>query len=338
MKAVSVIMPVYNAGVYLAPAIESVLQQTLLDFELILIDDGSKDGSSIVCDEYSKKDHRVITIHQENIGLCGARNRGMEIACGEYLSFIDHDDLYGNTLLEENYNLAKEHNADVVKYGYMEQSIVKTQQTIWSCHLNNTMDIATIKKTELKKNYEKLCKANVLIFIWDALFKTSFIREQKIIFDTSFRHGHEDRVFCMQAYPYINCLVINANVYYTHRTYAASTSNVFSKDVVYDTEKLIEYEKNLVEILGLNLVYWEQKKILYIDMILKWLKHRNSTFSKKEIFAVLKKIKDVYIESNQVLIQIDCKRKLSMYIWLLKNNYIKILVTVLIFERNLKKV
>lgn len=338
MKAVSVIMPVYNAGAYLAPAIESVLQQTLQDFELILIDDGSKDGSSMVCDEYSKKDHRVITIHQQNIGLCGARNRGIGIACGEYLSFIDHDDLYGNTLLEDNYRLAKKHNADVVKYGYIEQSIVTTQQMVWSCQLDNTMDIAAIKKTELRKHYEKLSKDNVLTFIWDALFKTSFIKEQKIMFDTSFRHGHEDRVFCMQVYPYINCLLVNANVYYTHMTYATSTSNVFSKELVYDTGKLIEYEKNLVKTLGLNVVYWQQKKILYIDMILKWLKHRNSTFSKEEIFAVLQKIKELYIVDNHVIKRAECKMKFYMYIWLLKNNYIKILANILIVERNLKRI
>lgn len=117
MPAISVIMPVYNSENYLRSAIDSVLNQTFRDFELILIDDGSKDGSGAICDEYGDKDSRVVVVHQENTGLCGARNRGLTMAQGEYLTFIDNDDLYMPTLLEDNYKLAVKHHAGMVKFG-----------------------------------------------------------------------------------------------------------------------------------------------------------------------------------------------------------------------------
>ena len=82
---VSVIMPVYNSGEYLQTAVDSILSQSLKDIELILVDDGSTDGSSEKCDEYAKKDKRVVVIHQRNGGICNARNAALKIARGEYI-------------------------------------------------------------------------------------------------------------------------------------------------------------------------------------------------------------------------------------------------------------
>ena len=96
---ISVIMPVFNTKQYLKKAIESVLQQTYQDWELILVDDGSFDGSENMCDDYAEKDCRIRVIHQENRGLSGARNTGMRLASGEFLQFLDSDDwLYPDTL------------------------------------------------------------------------------------------------------------------------------------------------------------------------------------------------------------------------------------------------
>ena len=117
MPKISVIMPVYNSEQFLRMAVDSVLNQTFEDFELILVDDGSKDGSGAVCDEYAKKDLRVKVIHQENRGMCFSRNRAMDIACGEYIMFTDNDDECLPGFLSENYALAHQTNADMVKFG-----------------------------------------------------------------------------------------------------------------------------------------------------------------------------------------------------------------------------
>ena len=113
---VSVIMPVYNSGEYLQTAVDSILSQSLKDIELILVDDGSTDGSSEKCDEYAKKDKRVVVIHQKNGGICNARNAALNIARGEYIGFSDHDDEYLPGLLEDNYKLCITQNLDFVKF------------------------------------------------------------------------------------------------------------------------------------------------------------------------------------------------------------------------------
>lgn len=113
---VSVIMPVYNSGEYLQTAVDSILSQSLKDIELILVDDGSTDGSSEKCEECAKKDKRVVVIHQRNGGICNARNAALKIARGEYIGFSDHDDEYLPGLLEDNYKLCITQNLDFVKF------------------------------------------------------------------------------------------------------------------------------------------------------------------------------------------------------------------------------
>ena len=88
----SVIIPVYKVEQYLCRCIDSVLAQTYTDLEIILVDDGSPDGSGAICDEYAAKDSRIKVIHQKNAGVSAARNAGMDLASGEYLAFIDSDD------------------------------------------------------------------------------------------------------------------------------------------------------------------------------------------------------------------------------------------------------
>ncbi len=109
----SVIVPVYNAEKYIAKCIESILNQTEDDLELILVDDGSPDNSGIICDKYATKDNRVKVFHQENGGVCAARNTGLKHASGEYLSFVDSDDYLESNALEVLYNDIVTHNADV---------------------------------------------------------------------------------------------------------------------------------------------------------------------------------------------------------------------------------
>ena len=88
----SVILPIYKVEKYLAECVDSILKQSFSDYEIILVDDGSPDTSGAICDEYAKKDARVRVIHKKNGGLSDARNAGFEIACGEYVVFIDSDD------------------------------------------------------------------------------------------------------------------------------------------------------------------------------------------------------------------------------------------------------
>lgn len=113
MKA-SIIVPVYKAEAYLHKCLDSLLAQTLTDFEIILIDDGSPDNSSDICNEYAEKNNRIKVIHQKNQGVSVARQRGLDAAQGEYIIHADPDDWVEPTMLEDLYNKAITENADMV--------------------------------------------------------------------------------------------------------------------------------------------------------------------------------------------------------------------------------
>lgn len=111
---ISVIVPVYKVEKYLSRCIESILNQTFTDFELILVDDGSPDQSGVICDSYAKKDNRIHVIHKENGGLSSARNAGIEAAQGEYVFFVDSDDIIHEQSLEILYREIQSKHADIV--------------------------------------------------------------------------------------------------------------------------------------------------------------------------------------------------------------------------------
>lgn len=113
MPEISVIVPVYNVEKYLRVCIESILKQSFGDFELILIDDGSTDKCGAICDEYEQMDKRIHVIHQKNGGLSAARNAGIDLMSGEYVTFIDSDDIVGEAYLEILYTVIKRHNAQI---------------------------------------------------------------------------------------------------------------------------------------------------------------------------------------------------------------------------------
>lgn len=126
---ISIIVPVYNTEKFLSKCIESILNQTFKDFELILVDDGSLDLCPKICDEYAQKDARIKVIHKKNGGLSDARNAGIEAACGEYLGFVDSDDYIKENMYEVLYNLISEYQADISIC--MAVSVDENSEPVW---------------------------------------------------------------------------------------------------------------------------------------------------------------------------------------------------------------
>ncbi|MBP3703356.1 MAG: glycosyltransferase family 2 protein, partial [Lachnospiraceae bacterium] len=112
-EKISVIIPVYNVEAYVGKCIKSVCRQTYEELEIILIDDGSTDSSGKICDEWAENDNRIVVLHQENRGLSGARNAGLEKATGEYITFLDSDDYIAPMTYEEMLRAGKQFQADV---------------------------------------------------------------------------------------------------------------------------------------------------------------------------------------------------------------------------------
>lgn len=117
---ISIIIPVYNAKEYLADCIEGILAQSFTDFELILVDDGSTDGSHRICDDYQKKDSRVIAIHKGNGGSANARNIGLQVSQGQYIAYVDADDWIEPDMYERMYQKLMEQDVDIVMCGRYE--------------------------------------------------------------------------------------------------------------------------------------------------------------------------------------------------------------------------
>lgn len=124
----SVIVPIYKIEEYLEKCIQSILNQTFSDFELILVDDGSPDKCPEICDAFAEKDARVLVIHKENGGLVSARQAGMKIAQGEYIIHVDGDDWIASDMLQTAYQLICQYQVDIVSFGYSCESGLKSEK------------------------------------------------------------------------------------------------------------------------------------------------------------------------------------------------------------------
>ena len=122
VEKISVIVPVYQAEQYLQRCIDSILSQTYRNLEVILVDDGSKDQSGRICDEYAGKDSRVIVVHQANAGVAAARNHGLDIASGDFCTFVDSDDYIDSIMYQTMLQTAKQYDCDVVMCDCVKES------------------------------------------------------------------------------------------------------------------------------------------------------------------------------------------------------------------------
>ena len=146
---VSIIVPVYQVKDYIDECVESLLRQNYTNLEILLVDDGSTDGSGAICDEYARRDNRIRVIHQENQGLSAARNAGLDQAVGEYVAFVDSDDAVMQDYIETLYDLADRYQADIAACAYVRGKIgangiqIKNDMCVANQFQDKTVDGAT---------------------------------------------------------------------------------------------------------------------------------------------------------------------------------------------------
>ena len=168
---ISIIIPVYKVEIYLEKCIQSVINQTYENLQIILVDDGSPDNCGKICDEYAQKDHRIEVIHKSNGGLSDARNKGLEIAKGEYIGFIDSDDYIESDMYEVLYNLLKQYNAYVSICNFYTVSQGKIAIK------NAENGIKEYNRIEILK--EVLLDNNIQSYAWNKLYKKELFDEIK---------------------------------------------------------------------------------------------------------------------------------------------------------------
>lgn len=207
--SVSIVVPVYNAAPYLRKCLDSVVNQTLKNVEIIFIDDGSTDGSSEICKEYASKDSRIIYYKKENEGLAAARQDGIERASGEYVGFVDSDDWLELNMYERMYSVAVKENADVVFCNCYEDDSKKNSYYLEP----GVYDRERIEKEILPRSLAGLTPKGANDVIrwcnWLRIYRMSLIRDNNIAFGRGFRRSQDlqltfETALCAQKYVSIN--------------------------------------------------------------------------------------------------------------------------------------
>lgn len=206
MHKVSIIIPVYNTENYISSCLESVLGQTLEEIEIICVNDGSKDNSAQILNTYAKSDTRIkIISYKNNMGQAYARNRGIEIANGEYIGFIDSDDMIDSNYYKYLYSRAKEYHADIssAKVMYIFNNNKKAiGNWITSGYLDGRILISTVDKID--RVYQCCSSAS-----GKSIFSTSLIKNNKIKYLEGYLH--EDQLFTIEAYYNANKIITENN-------------------------------------------------------------------------------------------------------------------------------
>lgn len=226
----SVIVPIYNVESYLDDCILSILKQTYPFFELILIDDGSTDGSGKICDKYQKNDHRIIVVHKTNGGLSSARNEGLRISTGKYISFIDSDDYIDENTFLSMLNFFKE-NIDIVCCGrYRDYKGKKIAE-----HIVN--DSCVLSKKDAVK--EILCQGMIDVSCCDKIFRAELLKGIR------FKEGviNEDLMFVFASIAASRCIYYVNKPYYNYRVRENSITTLPTYN-----DKSIAYYDNLMEL------------------------------------------------------------------------------------------
>lgn len=195
MPLVSVVVPVYNVEEYIHRCVESLINQTLNDLEIILVDDGSPDNCPVICDCLAKKDNRIIVVHKENGGLSSARNAGMKVATGKYIGFVDSDDDVEPDMYEKMVTVAEQYNVDFVMSDYRRiprngKSYIKTLDIEGGLY-----DREKIIKDIFPNLIMRECiDYGPLLSVWHCIYRRDFLRHNQLTFDEDVKWS-EDNIF-----------------------------------------------------------------------------------------------------------------------------------------------
>lgn len=175
-KLITIIVPVYNVEKYIRRCVDSLIMQTYHNLEIILVDDGSTDDSSIICDDYADRDNRINVIHKKNGGLSDARNAGLDLSTGDYIMFIDSDDYVDHNLIDRVFLEAEKNNADVVVCGYYADYVDKEEKLI------STTIYAGLNSSYKKENFNEIPLSENVIgllgYAWNKLYKSTIIKHK----------------------------------------------------------------------------------------------------------------------------------------------------------------
>lgn len=253
MPKVSIIVPIYNVEKYLDRCMQSLLNQTLKDIEIIMVDDGSPDNCPKMCDEYAKKDNRIKVVHKQNAGLGLARNSGLEVATGEYVAFVDSDDYVDVSMYKKLYEMASERNTDAVFCGFRKE--FSPNRFIECKECNDYIEYANNQIDDLILDFVAApphSKAEYVhdMSVWHSIYKRSIIEENKIKFISEREYASEDIPFQIDFLKCCKKVAFIPDIFYIYCYNGGSLTKTF---------KLEKFDK--VQ----NLLHLLQDKTAYLD-------------------------------------------------------------------------
>lgn len=231
---ISVIIPIYKVEPFLRECLNSIVNQTYRNLEIILIDDGSPDNCGHICDEYASADERIIVIHKKNGGLCAARNDGLARATGEWISFVDSDDWCEPTLYERAEKEGNRTEADIVMFSLFQNS-KSDEERIHAFSKNFTTDdpelIMQLQLSVLDKHYIPFTDDYRWGqgFPWDKLFKRSLIENHHLCFSENVR-ANEDIIFNIHAFQFAKKVTFFDEALYHWRMNEGSIGHKYMPD------------------------------------------------------------------------------------------------------------
>lgn len=279
---VSIIVPIYNVEKFLPRCLDSLLAQTFPDFELLLIDDGSKDRSGDICDKYALKDQRIRVFHKENGGVASARQFGVSLATGEYVIHIDADDWIESNMLCDMVD--KIGNADILVTDYYHNSKLGEQKYV------RQKDCATSEEL-----LEAIVKGEVFGSLWHKLLRRNLYQSIKFNTDLTFC---EDQLLLFKILTTYKCKVINLHKAYYHYEYCESSITQRTDREYFDNK--IKYEDYALRVLSpLSFRYLRDFFVLdrlrsYSDPI------RHEIYTNSEIRLIIGRLPKSYDPKNRV--------------------------------------
>lgn len=210
---VSVIIPIYNVEKHIDRGLTNFLKQTYKDFEILLVDDGSTDGSPALCDAWSARYDWIRVFHKENGGSGSARNLGLENASGEYIYFFDIDDLADDTQLEYCVRTMDDTDADMMVFSYRNKDVTTGQE--YEIVMD---DIRINSNNELRNVYVDQFVLKMNGFPWNKMYRKSFLNGHHLRFENLLIQ--QDEVFNLNVYPHVTKMVISSKILYTYYIYS----------------------------------------------------------------------------------------------------------------------
>ncbi|EJT6498972.1 glycosyltransferase [Clostridium perfringens] len=292
-ELISIVVPVYNCKEYLNRCVDSLLNQSYRSVEIILIDDGSNDGSELICDYYKNKDNRVKVFHLKNGGVSRARNFGIKEAKGEYITFVDSDDWVDENIYKIMYEVLKNNNSDLVCCDYYLSYNSKIKKNIHeniSCNLDKN------------KSFMYLIKSNFYCgYVWNKIYKHDILdklEDNQSIFDNTILICEDLLLNCRYLELVNNITYIQQPLYYYYQNInSVSNNREFnnkSLSIKYAYEKILDIYKNTSP-KNYDFVFYEYIKVmLNLNFKIKYSKQNiNLNFNRKEYIMFIIKSKKI---------------------------------------------